>query len=66
MNSDTLFRWVKDKKKWNGHFMSANATAHTGNNSVKARAEVWQVKDCGLPAHEVIPPQLLIMRQSKR
>ena len=34
--------------------MSANATAHTGNNSMKARAEVGQVKDCGLPAHIVI------------
>lgn len=33
---------------------------------MKARAEFGQVKDCELPAHTVITPQLLIMRQSKR
>lgn len=46
--------------------MSAHATAHTGNNSMKAGAEVWQVKGCGMPAHAVISPQLLFIRQSKR
>jgi hypothetical protein len=46
--------------------MSANATAHTGNNSTKARAEISQVKDCGLPVHEVFSPRLLIIWQSKR
>jgi hypothetical protein len=36
----TLFLDELKIKKLNGHFMSANATAHTGNNSVKTRAEV--------------------------
>jgi hypothetical protein len=62
----TLFLDELEIKKWNGQFMSASATAHTGNNSTKARAEVGQFKDCGLTVHKVISPQLLIMRQSKR